>query len=69
MPWWLLPTVLALLAVVAGGRLLLQGRRIARGGDPALAVRGASLTVLGIRALTSGLTVAALAAMLAYGLR
>ena len=69
MPWWALSAALGLLSVVGGGRLLAQGRRIARRGDPDLAVRGASLTVLGIRVLTSGLTVAALVAMLAHGLR
>ena len=69
MPWWVLPLVLALVSLGGGGRLLVLGRRIARRGDPTLAVRGASLTVLGIRVLTSGLTAAALVAMLAYGLR
>ncbi len=69
MPWWALPLVLGVLSVAGGGRLLVRGRRIARGGDPDLAVRGASLTVLGIRVLTSGLTLTALVAMLSYGLR
>lgn len=69
MPWWAFPLLLGLLSVLGGGRLILQSRRIARRGDPALAVRGAGLAVLGVRVLTAGLTVSALVAMLAYGLR
>jgi hypothetical protein len=69
MPWWVLPVVMAVATVVGSVRLIARGRRVAAGDDPALAVRGATLTVLGTTMLTSGLTAAAVVAMLSYALR
>ena len=69
MPWWVLPLALGLLSVGGGGWLVVRGRRIAGCGRRDLAVRGASLTVLGVRVLTAGLTGTAVVAMLSYGLR
>ena len=69
MPWWV-PSVLRGLGSVAGGAWFIQrGRRIAASGDRGLAVRGATLTVLGTMLVTSGCTAAAVVAMLSYALR
>ena len=69
MPWWVTSVVLGLGSIGSGAWFILRGRRIAASGGRDLAVRGAMLTVLGVRIVTSGCTAAAVVAMLSYALR
>ena len=65
--------LVGLASLGGGGRLVIRGRRLAATGesssDRALAVRGATLIVLGTMLVTWGCAVAAVLAMVGYALR